>query len=136
MRKFVLLASMAALGACSTIVEGTSQDIAVATDPSGANCVLKRQDAEIARVPSTPGSVRIQKTKYDITILCEKEGYQQAAYRNHSGADAATFGNILVGGLVGWAIDSSTGSDNKYDNQVTIKLEPVAKAAVNEPKAQ
>ncbi len=131
MHKHIVAGTLAlALGACSTIVEGSSQEIAIATDPAGANCALKRQDVEIGRVNPTPGAVRIQKTKYDITIFCSKEGYQDASYFNHSSAAAATFGNIIAGGLIGWGIDSATGSDNKYESPVAITLTP-AKAAQN-----
>jgi hypothetical protein len=53
-----------------------------------------------------------------------KSGYQMATYYNHSGAAGATFGNIILGGGIGWAIDSATGSDNKYESPVNITLVP------------
>jgi len=115
------------LGACSTVIEGTSQMIRVETSPPGANCVFTREGQTIASVSSTPGTVKIDKTKYDITITCTKDGYQTATYLNHSGAAGATFGNIILGGGVGWAVDSATGSDNKYDSSVLVTLNPVVK---------
>ena len=60
-----------------------------------------------------------------IWIACVKQGYQQAAYLNHSGVVGATLGNIILGVGVGWAIDSATGSDNKYDSPVNITMVPV-----------
>src|SRR5579883_1268490 len=106
----------AGVSACSSIVEGTHQEIAIATNPPGANCSLKRQDVVIAQVNPTPGSAKIEKTKYDITIICGKDGYQEATLLDKSGAAAATFGNILAGGGIGWAIDSASGADNKYES--------------------
>jgi len=47
---------------------------------------------------------------------------QNWGYLNHSGAAGATFGNIVAGGLIGWGVDSATGSDNKYDSPVNITL--------------
>lgn len=41
---------------------------------------------------------------------------------NHSGSAGATFGNIVAGGLIGWGIDSASGSDNKYDSPVNMTL--------------
>lgn len=116
------------LGGCSTIIEGRRQDITVNTNPAGASCTLNRLNAEIARVGSTPGTVNVEKTKHDITVICNKDGYQQATYLNHSGADIATVGNIVLGGGVGWDIDSATGSDNKYDTTVNITLLPTGAA--------
>jgi hypothetical protein len=108
--------------ACSTIIEGRNQQIQIITNPPGANCQLLRNGEVIAAVPETPGGVDIEKTKYDITIKCHKPGFEEAIYLNHSGAAGATFGNIILGGGIGWAIDSSTGADNKYDSPVNITL--------------
>mgnify|MGYP001548954393 CR=1 FL=1 len=124
----------AALGACSTIVEGYHQEISINTNPAGATCVLDRQGVEIGRVAATPGIVRVEKTKYDITIVCDKDGFQQVSQNDHSGAAAATFGNIIAGGGIGWIIDSASGSDNKYDSPVNITLVPKATAALDTQK--
>jgi hypothetical protein len=118
------IALLTSLCACSSIIEGTSQEIMVNTNPSGANCSLERQGMSIARIDPTPGAATIKKTKYDIIIYCNKEGYQEASYLNHSGAAGATFGNIVLGGGIGWAIDSAAGADNKYDSPVNITLVP------------
>jgi hypothetical protein len=112
------------LAGCSSIIEGTSQQISINTNPSGASCNLMRKGESIGVLASTPGSVKIQKTKDDITVLCDKPGFSQASYLNHSGAAGATFGNIVLGGGVGWAVDSATGADNKYDPVVNLTLTP------------
>jgi hypothetical protein len=96
----------------------------VNTNPPGADCALLRQDVPIARINPTPGAATIEKTKYDITVSCEKEGFEKATYLNHSGAAGATFGNIILGGGIGWAIDSASGADNKYDSPVNVTLVP------------
>src|SRR5882724_10609065 len=110
------------LSGCSTIVEGSSQSIAINTQPPGASCAVTRHGEALGKVDPTPGSILIEKTKYDLTITCDKDGYGQATRIDKSGADAATFGNIVLGGGIGWAIDSATGSDNKYDTPVTLTL--------------
>jgi hypothetical protein len=130
---FAAIAVGGTLGACSSIVEGTSQEIVINTNPAGASCALHRKDIVIARVAPTPGAATIKKTKYDITILCEKEGYQQASFLDKSGVAGATFGNIILGGAVGWAIDSASGADNKYDSPVNITLLPVGAAPAAAP---
>jgi hypothetical protein len=124
MRAIGALGACVLLGACSTIVEGRAQQIAVSTNPAGADCGLYRQNQLIGRIQNTPGSILVEKSKYDIWIACVKQGYQQTSYYNHSGVSKATYGNMLSFGAVGWAIDSATGSDNRYDSPVTITMAP------------
>jgi hypothetical protein len=133
MRAIAAIVACVLLGACSTIIEGRSQQIAVNTNPAGADCGLYRQGLRIATVQNAPGSTLIEKTKYDIWIVCVKQGYQQATYFNHSGAAGATFGNIILGGGIGWIVDSATGSDNKYDSPVNITLVPVQPGQAETP---
>jgi hypothetical protein len=124
MKVIITAAALLSLTACSSIIEGTSQQITVNTNPPGADCLFKRQEEVLGHINPTPGSLLIKKTKYDINIVCDKEGYQTATYLNHSGAAGATVGNILLGGGIGWAIDSAAGADNKYDTPVNITLVP------------
>jgi len=63
----------------------------------------------------------VDKTKYNIEIRCNKRGYQQDTYLNHSGI-GATIGHIILGGGISWSIDSASGADNKYDSPVNITL--------------
>src|SRR5262249_3554101 len=91
------------LGGCASITEGTHPALTVNTNPPGASCVLNRTEGQIASIASTPDTVTIRKTKHDITIVCNKPGYQTATFMNHSGVEAMTFGNIVLGGGVGWA---------------------------------
>jgi hypothetical protein len=123
------------LGACATITQGSSEDITVNTNPSGANCAINRQDAKIAQIDQTPGTVKIDKTKNDLTIVCDKVGYQQATYMVHSGVEPMTFGNIAIGGLIGWGIDSATGSDNHYDSPVNVTMVPATASSGATPVA-
>jgi hypothetical protein len=110
------------LSACSSVIEGTSQELTVNTSPPGADCSLERKGVSIARINPTPGAATIKKTKYDITVRCNKAGYRETTLLNPSGATSATFGNILEGGVVGWFVDSLDGADNKYETPINITL--------------
>ena len=114
------------LGGCASVLEGTSQEIMVNTNRPGANCALMREGFSIARVDPTPGAATIKKTKFDMNIVCNLQGYQEAVYFNKSDVAGATLGNILLGGVVGWAIDSAAGADNKYESPVNITLVPIS----------
>ena len=96
----------------------------VNSNPPGADCGLYRQNIRIATVQNAPGSALVEKTKHDIWVACVKSGYQMATFFNHSGAAGATFGNIILGGGIGWLIDSASGADNKYESPVNISLVP------------
>src|SRR5260370_39192818 len=119
-----------AVSACASVIEGTTQQIAVNTNPPGADCALYREEGiRIAAIQKTPGKALIEKTKNDIWIVCVKQGYQQATYLNHSGVAGAVFVNVIGGvftlGIstaIGAAIDSSNGSDNKYDSPVNVSM--------------
>ncbi len=127
-----LLAAVSVCG-CATAIEGTTQDIAVNTNPAGASCVLEREGKAIGTIAATPGSSRIEKSKYDITIRCNKDGFAEAVTIDESGTAAASAGSfvadvLITEGALG-AVDSISGADNKYDSPVDITL--VAKAAAS-----
>ena len=124
----VAVCAVAILSGCATVFEGTSQEISVVTNPPGAVCVFDRQGMEVGRIQNTPGTANIRKSKYDLTIKCDKPGYAQAQYLNHSGTTATIAANvaadlILTAGLSS-IVDSADGADNKYDSAVNISLNP------------
>jgi hypothetical protein len=110
------------LSGCSTILEGRSQQVLINTTPPGASCSLVRNNENIGTVSPTPGGIYIEKTKYDIVITCHKDGFDEATFLNKSGTAGATVGNVIAGGLIGWAVDSASGADNKYDSPVNMYL--------------
>lgn len=128
-----IVAGCFALCGCVSVFEGTSQDIAINTNPTGATCVLERPQVPIGSVVTTPGTVTVRKSKYDITIRCNKPGYQEASYINHSGTSATIAANVAVDLLltagISSIVDSSTGADNKYDSVVNIMLVPQTEPA-------
>ena len=131
--KIYALAAFAALGAalsgCASVFDGTSQEIQVVTNPPGASCVFYRQNVAIGTVAVTPGILNVKRWKYDIEIKCDKPGYGQANYLNHSGTSAMIAGNIaadliLTAGLSS-IVDSASGADNRYDPVVNITMSPL-----------
>jgi hypothetical protein len=119
----VCAAALLLVQGCASILEGTDQTITVETSPSGANCRFYRQGMVVAQVIS-PGGAVVEKTKHDMRVECEKEGYETAKANLESGIEGATWGNIILGGGIGWAIDSAAGADNKYPEYVNISLVP------------
>ncbi len=127
---FALIAALGVgLASCAVIIEGTSQDIKVVTSPGDATCVFEREGQTIGTIPSTPGLLTVRKSKYDITIKCNKPGFHEALYLNHSGTTATIAANIVVDLIltagISSIVDSATGADNKYDPVVNIALVPI-----------
>ena len=123
------LLALAAAG-CSSIVQGTDQEIAINTNPVAANCILEREGEKIGELTATPGTVTVSKTKHDITIICDKEGYQTASYINDSGWESGSGAagialDVILTLGVSSAIDSATGADNRYESPVNITMIPV-----------
>ncbi|MEL6289004.1 MAG: hypothetical protein AAFQ42_05785 [Pseudomonadota bacterium] len=77
----------------------------------------------------TPGQVKVSKSSQNIQVACEKAGYQPAQVVLNSEFEAMTAGNLLVGGVIGLAVDAGTGAMNKYDGVVTVPLQPLNGAA-------
>src|SRR3546814_7416283 len=78
----------------------------------------------LAVVNPTPGTVQIEKSKDTITVRCKKEGFFETAETLDSEVQGMTFGNILFGGIIGVAVDASSGAMNQYPSSVTIALVP------------
>lgn len=130
LRPLAMGAALIGLGSCSSIIQGTDQTIIVNTNPSEATCRLEREGQDIGAVLSTPGSVTVSKTKHDITISCERDGYNTATFiadsgwESGSGAAGIALDVILTLGISS-AIDSATGADNKYQSPINLTMVPV-----------
>ena len=68
-----------ALGACATIVEGDDQTVSVITAPPEASCELTRGGTAVAFVNPTPGSVVLEKSNDNVSVLCKKMGHFDGA---------------------------------------------------------
>ena len=127
MKSHVMIATAAllALAGCSTISQGTRQGIFVQTTPAGAHCDLVRKGKHIATLNATPGIASISRTKDYILLTCALAGYQDTSQILPSGIAKTTLGNVLIGGVIGWGIDSAHGADNEYSYGVNLEMLPL-----------
>lgn len=111
------------MGGCATIVEGTDQVVLFDSDPSGAECSIARA-GEGLLYPKfiTPTSLSISKDKDQLTITCNKEGYEQKLFYTDSNFAGWTMGNLIFGGVIGVGVDAATGALNEYPSHVLIPL--------------
>lgn len=108
------------LNACASIVSGTSQNIAVDTSPSNAECRLSNDKGEWF-VDNTPGTTVVHRSSQALTVECHK-GKLQAIRSFDSHTKGAAYGNILAGGIIGAAVDMGNGAAYDYPPSVSLKL--------------
>lgn len=91
-------------GGCASMINGSTQNIPVSTDPPGA---LVRVDGQGSFY--TPTTLTLER-KQPHTITISKEGYYQEQVSITQATSGAVAGNILLGGLIGWGVDAMTGA--------------------------
>jgi hypothetical protein len=118
--RFAALATLALAGllqqGCATIFHGKSQTINVTSNPPGGLVAVG------GNTFVTPAQVTLRRDS-DYTVVATKPGYEGTGTIEHS-VDWYTFlGNIVFGGLIGWAIDFSSGSAYELSPEtVTIQM--------------
>lgn len=135
-RTFLSLAGALGLaiagGGCASISTGTTQAISVNSDPTEADCTLTREGQLLGTV-KTPGPVTVKRDSRTIHVVCAKEGYEDGKIILNSRYETASAGNMILGGVIGVIVDSSTGASNRYDTQVTVPLTPRVGGQVRAP---
>lgn len=137
-----LLAGLAlsTISGCATVVSGTSQAIGIDTNPSGAICTLSREGKEVAVINPTPGTVQIDKDNDDLQVSCTKDGYLETSGTLASSRQTMTFGNIILGGVVGIGflgaiVDHTSGAAHKYPSTINLNMIPQKFASEGARKA-
>lgn len=125
MKKVILFSACISAGfltGCSSIVNGSKQSLSVVTSPvSQAHCVLEN-DKGTWRIKNTPGRVLVHRSQKDLKVTCDKKGYLKHSMSVKSKTGKAAYGNILLGGAVGAAIDRSNGAAFEYPMEIHVPL--------------
>jgi hypothetical protein len=132
LRQFILagagLVLLGAAGGCASITSGTSQAINVNSEPAEADCTLTRDGRELGTI-RTPGPVKVKRESKTIHVVCKKDGYKDGETSMDARFETATLGNLIVGGVVGLAVDAASGAYQRYDGFVMVHLAPLPPAA-------
>jgi len=131
----VCVLPLALIQGCATITKGSSQPVTLHTDPDGAACDITREQKTVASVGATPGQVTVDRGWGAIDISCRKPGFQPTEARVDSEVQGWTFGNILIGGIIGFAVDAASGAMRQYPQFITLTLVPEEFASVAERDA-
>lgn len=132
---FVLALGLA-LGGCATVTRGTTDQVTVNSEPTGATATTSTG----LNCPSTPCTWEVSR-KSEFVVTYTMPGYKPAQVPVNTkvaGAGAAGFaGNVLLGGIVGMGVDAATGSTlEHYPNPVFATLEPIGKPQKAAPIAR
>ncbi len=116
---FFILLTLTFLNGCASITESKNQSMSVTTgEVTGAMCTLSNSKGSY--YVTTPGSVMVRNACDQLSISCVKDGYvpaNPAAGTVQDKAKSMAWGNIIFGGIIGIAVDRSTGAGCQYPQQ-------------------
>lgn len=116
----VLCLALSGLTGCASIISGTKQSVNVSTAPvTGAICTLENNKGNWY-VPATPATVTVHRSYENLNIACNKKGYGKAYRSVSSSTKPVVFGNVLLGGPVGGAVDIANGSAYDYPQNIHL----------------
>ena len=115
------------LNGCATIMHGTTQDIGITTDPSGADLLVDGQ------LHYKSPAVITMKRKDDHTVEISQEGYKKETVEIKGALSLAVVGDVLAGGAIGYSIDAATGAQRHLvPDKVEVRLQPLTPQEVSE----
>lgn len=122
MKNIIVISTISLLlSNCASITTGSNQSISVQTEPHKEAACELLNDKGTWYIPSTPGSVIVNRAYGDLSIVCKKN-VLSGTTKVKSSAKAMTFGNILVGGIIGAAVDAGTGAGYDYPSLIHVPL--------------
>jgi hypothetical protein len=120
MKRLIAIAGLGLLSACASVTTGSTQSVMVTTTPAGAECVLNNDKGSwVAK--STPDSVMISRSYSPLSVVCEK-GKLRGIATVQSGTKGMVFGNVIAGGIIGAAVDMSSGAAYDYPPSINVVL--------------
>lgn len=106
---------------CATVTRGTTETFLIESDPLGAD--VRLSTGETCKTPCT----LTKKRKENFVVYVEKEGYEpiemQIGHRTANAGAAGMAGNVVLGGLIGAAVDAGSGATQElFPNPCKVNL--------------
>jgi hypothetical protein len=121
----ILLTGLLCLS-CATIVHGVNQPVNFNSQPSGATVTIDGN-----KLDKTPCLLELER-KNSHLVEITLEGYETKTIQIKKKLSGWVAGNILLGGLIGLAIDAITGAMYKLEPEfVSVELEKMSASADN-----
>jgi len=110
------------LNACASVTSGTTQTVSVQSSPyDGAECQLTNEKGSWS-IAKTPANTSIARAYGDLVIACHHSNGAKGSTAVSSSTVGSAFGNILLGGIIGAAVDMSSGAAYEYPSTVNVLL--------------
>lgn len=119
--RFALVVPAVFLGGCATLVAPPAEQFEIVSDVE-ASCEVT--DAAGTRTAEVPGPVVADPKHAPARVACDSDGYKPYSTVVDTEFNKAMFGNLIVGGVIGAAIDIGSGSHQRYPDHVFIVMEP------------
>lgn len=100
----VLLALCLCFSQCATIIRGSNQRVVILSQPKVANIEIDGQSAG-----QTPFFSKLERRRKHV-VRVSLDGYEPYEITLNRKMNGWIFGNILLGGIIGIAVDIATGS--------------------------
>lgn len=113
---------------CASVSGSSVQPVSVQTiqenkEVAGVGCTLTN-DAGKWFVTS-PGTVTVHKSTGDMAVDCVTDGGVVGRETIVSKSNGSVWGNILLGGGIGYIVDRNTGAGFDYPNTITVMMRKV-----------
>ena len=109
------------ISGCASTMSGNSQPVTVSSNVNGARCTLTNEKGSWSL--QTPGSAVVTNSRENLSVRCEKKGYESAVVSVPSKhKDSATWGNVVLGGGIGYIWDRKTGAAFIYPSTINMSL--------------
>jgi len=124
-KNLIISALAVGLFGCASITGSKNQPISVTTTFEGklivgANCTLVNDKG--TWYVTTPGSVVVMKAYGDMSATCKKEETHAGVATFQSANEGSVWGNVLAGGLIGYAVDANTGAGFSYPPTLNVEM--------------
>lgn len=120
-RHLATLTALLLLSGCASITTGTTQSIAVDTNPQRpADCRLSNEKGSWG--VRAPGVTTVTKAYGPLSVTCTTQDGWGGSTAVQSTTAGAAYGNILAGGIIGAAVDMNSGAAYVYPAQVFVPL--------------
>lgn len=120
MKYFILLTSSFILSSCASIIEGSSQEVSVRTEPDmPAEC--RANSAEESIEFTAPATITLGKSYFPAEISCSA-GDENGSVKVLSDVSNWGYGGAVLGVGVGAGVDTYTGAAFEFPDEIVVTL--------------
>lgn len=122
LKRLILIAFSSCIISCATLFTGTSDDVDVSvTDCARASCTASNPQGSW-KLATVPGTVEVQKDSAALVVACSADGNEPVAKSFPAKIEGWTWANILLGGLIGLAVDFASDGIHNYPKKVEVPM--------------